>query len=71
MPVGNRQIVRKLFNELFNKRKLAVADEIIGPNHINHDIQPVSNPNGPKRVGLKHAAFAPGRACEIRPSVRN
>ena len=37
MSSENKQIVRKLFNELFNKGKLAVADEIIAPNHVNHD----------------------------------
>jgi steroid delta-isomerase-like uncharacterized protein len=37
MPVGNKQIVRKLFNDLFNKGNLAVANGIIAPNHANHD----------------------------------
>jgi predicted SnoaL-like aldol condensation-catalyzing enzyme len=37
MPSQNREIVHKLFNDLFNKGKLAVADEIIAPNHVHHD----------------------------------
>ncbi len=37
MPSQNRQIVRKLFNDLFNKGNLAVADQIIAPNHVSHD----------------------------------
>ena len=37
MPSQNRQIVQKLFNDLFNKGNLAVADQIIAPNHVNHD----------------------------------
>lgn len=37
MPSQNKQIVRKLFNDLFNKGNLAVANQIIAPNHVNHD----------------------------------
>ena len=53
MSVGNKQIVRKLFNDLLNKGNLAVADEIIAPNHVNHD--PASpdfgkGPEGEKQI---------------------
>jgi steroid delta-isomerase-like uncharacterized protein len=37
MPSQNREIVHKLFNDLFNKGNLAVADEIIAANHLHHD----------------------------------
>ena len=37
MSSENKQVVRKLFNDLLNKGNLAVADEIIAPNHIHHD----------------------------------
>jgi predicted SnoaL-like aldol condensation-catalyzing enzyme len=36
MPSQNRQIVRRFFNDLWNKGNLAVADEIIAPHHIQH-----------------------------------
>ena len=47
MPVGNKQIVRKLFNNLLNKGNLAVADEIIAPNHVNHDPATPDTGKGP------------------------
>ena len=37
MSSDNRHLVQRLFNDLFNKGNLAVADEIIAANHINHD----------------------------------
>jgi len=37
MSSDNRHLVQKLFNDLFNKGNLAVADEIIAANHVNHD----------------------------------
>ena len=37
MSSDNRHLVQRLFNDLFNKGNLAVADEIIAPNHVNHD----------------------------------
>src|SRR5260370_36721169 len=48
MPVGNKQIVRKLFNNLLNKGNLAVADEIIAPNHVNHDPATPDTGKGPE-----------------------
>jgi len=61
MPSENRQLVRKLFKELLNKGNFAVADMIIGPEHIHHD--PASpgvgkGPDGQKQViGLYRNAF--------------
>src|SRR5712692_4358332 len=37
MPSENKQVVRKLFNDLLSKGNLAEADEIIAPNHVHHD----------------------------------
>ena len=37
MSADNEQIVRRVFKDLFNKGNLAVADEIIAANHVNHD----------------------------------
>lgn len=34
---ANRHLVQKLFKDLFDKGNLGVADEIIAPNHVNHD----------------------------------
>jgi steroid delta-isomerase-like uncharacterized protein len=35
--LGNREIVQKLFIDLFSKGNLPVAEEIIAANHVNHD----------------------------------
>ena len=37
MSSENKQVVRKLFNDLLNKGNLAVADEIIAAHHVHHD----------------------------------
>ena len=47
MSSENKQVVRKLFNDLLNKGNLAVADEIIAPNHVNHDPATPDTGKGP------------------------
>ena len=37
MSADNKKIVRRLFNDFLSKGNLAVADQIIAPNHIHHD----------------------------------
>ena len=37
MPAGNKSIVRRLYEEVWNKRHLDVANEIIAPSHALHD----------------------------------
>jgi steroid delta-isomerase-like uncharacterized protein len=53
MSNANRHLVQKLFNDLFNRDNLAVADEIIAANHVNHDpATPVfgKGPDGQKQI---------------------
>jgi len=61
MSNANRHLVQKLFNDLFNKGNLAVADEIIAADHVNHDpATPVfgKGPEGEKQiVTLYRGAF--------------
>ena len=45
---ANKAIVRRLFEEVFNKRNLAVADELLTETSLNHD-----DPHGGGRVGPK------------------
>ena len=47
MSSENKQVIRKLFNDLLNKGNLAVADEIIAPNHVNHDPATPDTGKGP------------------------
>jgi len=37
MPTENRRLVPRIFLELWNKGKLAVADEIFAANYVHHD----------------------------------
>src|SRR5260370_19795972 len=49
---ANKAIVVQLYEEIFNKGDLDLADKLIAPNAINHDPQlPPGVPNGPQ--GLK------------------
>lgn len=61
MSSDNRHLVQKLFNDLFNNGNLAVADEIIAANHINHDPATPDfgkGPDGEKQiVALYRKAF--------------
>ena len=37
MPSGNKQLIRRLFRELWNNGKLAAANEIFTAHYVNHD----------------------------------
>jgi len=51
---ANKAIVIQLYEEVFNKGDLELADKLIAPNAINHDPQlPPGVPSGPQ--GLKAA----------------
>jgi predicted ester cyclase len=63
-PDQSRALVRRFIEELCNGRNLDLADEIIAPDHRNHD--PSSRvPNGPRGVkediGTYHRAFSDAR----------
>jgi predicted ester cyclase len=34
----NRAVIRRIFDEGFNKRNLSVLDEVIAPEYVNHDM---------------------------------
>jgi steroid delta-isomerase-like uncharacterized protein len=53
---ANKAIVVQLYEEIFNKGDLDLADKMIAPNAINHDPQlPPGVPSGPQ--GLKAAVI--------------
>ena len=37
MPTENKTIIRRLYEEVWNERKLEVVDELISPSHALHD----------------------------------
>ena len=50
MSTQNKHLLRRFFEELFNQGDLAVADEIVGVNYVNHNAAPGETPG---REGLK------------------
>ncbi len=61
MSKENKTIVRRLFEELWNKGNLSVADELFTPNYEHHDPSTPDFGRGPesekKRATLYRAAF--------------
>jgi len=55
MPSENKQLVRRLFLELWNQRKLAVADEIFASSYVHHDPATPDFGKGPE--GVKQTAI--------------
>jgi ketosteroid isomerase-like protein len=62
MSEQNKTIVRRLFDELWNKGSLPVADELIAPTYTHHDASTPDLGRGPesekKRVTLYRTAFS-------------
>ncbi len=47
----NKAIVRRLFEEVYNRRNLAAMDEFIAPDYVNHNASfQVRGPEGAKRA---------------------
>ena len=61
MSEQNKTLVRRLFDELWNKGNLQVADELIAPTCLHHDDSTPNLGKGPegekKRVNLYRTAF--------------
>jgi steroid delta-isomerase-like uncharacterized protein len=45
---ANKAVVRRIYEELFNQRHLAVADELSAPDAINYEAPPGIIPEGPE-----------------------
>jgi steroid delta-isomerase-like uncharacterized protein len=61
MSEGNKNIVRRLFEEVWNKGNTLIADELFTPNYAHHDPSTPDVGRGPesekKRVILYRSAF--------------
>jgi steroid delta-isomerase-like uncharacterized protein len=61
MSEGNKNIVRRLFEEVWNKGNLQVTDDLFTPNYTHHDSSTPDVGRGPesekKRVTLYRTAF--------------
>jgi steroid delta-isomerase-like uncharacterized protein len=61
MSEGNKTVVRRLFQEVWNKGNLPVADELFAPTYVHHDASTPDVGRGPesekKRAILYRTAF--------------
>ncbi len=61
MSEGNRNVVRRLFEEVWNKGNLSVAEELFAPTYAHHDPSTPDVGRGPeserKRATLYRTAF--------------
>src|SRR5712664_1320277 len=61
MSEGNKFVIRRSFEELWNKGNLSLADELFAPNYAHHDPSTPDVGRGPegekKRVALYRTAF--------------
>jgi steroid delta-isomerase-like uncharacterized protein len=65
MPVESKAIIRRLYEEVWNKRNLAVVDEILSPSHA------LSEPNAPdSQVGPQAYKATMSRFLTGMPDLR-
>ena len=61
MSEGNKNVIRRLFEEVWNKGNLQVTDELFTPNYAHHDASTPDVGRGPesekKRATLYRTAF--------------
>lgn len=57
----NKQLVRRLVEEVINQRKMDVIEELFAPDFVEHEVVPPGVPPGPDGVkalfGMVHSAF--------------
>ena len=60
MSADNRAIVRRLYEEVWNKRRLELVDEIISPSHALHDPNLTDSSVGPDAYKRQVSRFISG-----------
>lgn len=60
MPAETKEIVRTLYEEVWNKRRLELVDEIISPSHALHDPNVSGSAIGPEAYKRQVARFVAG-----------
>jgi steroid delta-isomerase-like uncharacterized protein len=60
MSADNRAIVRRLYEEVWNKRRLELVDEIISPSHALHDPNLTDSSVGPDAYKRQVSRFIAG-----------
>ncbi len=72
MSADNRSVVRRLYEEVWNKRRLEVVNEIISPSHALHDANVSGSAIGPeayKRVVTRWVTAFPDLRFTIEDTV--
>jgi len=72
MSADNRSVVRRLYEEVWNKRRLEVVNEIISPSHALHDTNASGSAIGPeayKRVVTRWVTAFPDLRFTIEDTV--
>ena len=72
MPADNKSIVRRLYEEVWNNRRLEVADEIISLSHALHDNHQPDSGIGPeayKRNATRFLSAFPDLSFDVEDMV--
>jgi steroid delta-isomerase-like uncharacterized protein len=72
MPLDNKAIVRRFYEEVWNKRRLEVVDELISPSHALNDPDVSGSQTGPelyKRRVVKFTASFPDLRFTIEDMI--
>ena len=72
MSEQNKALVRRTLEEIWNKGNLAVADELIAPNHVAHDpasLNPGSGPEATKQQASTYRTAFPDLHITIEDQV--
>jgi steroid delta-isomerase-like uncharacterized protein len=65
---ANKQVVRRFYEELWNRGNLDAADELVASDYVRHDLRPGDAPPGPagqKRVAETFRAAFPDVRLEV------
>jgi len=60
MPMENKAIVRRLYEEVWNKRRVELVDELMSPSHALHDNHLPDSGIGPEAYKRNVARFVTG-----------
>ena len=72
MLLGNKAIVRRFYEEVWNKRKLEVVDELVSPSHALNDPDVSGSQTGPelyKRRVVEFTASSPDLRYTIEDMI--
>lgn len=68
----NKQVVRRFYEELWNRGNLDAADELVASDYVRHDLRPGDAPPGPagqKAVAQKFRAAFPDVKLQVESLV--